>query len=75
IIGLGYSYSVIDTSESVFQIEPGNPEQLANEIRRISSTDAGTRKTNALKSREYIKKHHSYDVLTDRLLNIINGKD
>ena len=75
ILALGYPNEIIEKSGCGIQTDPEKPEQIVKACRKLFSLGIETREYLGKKGKEYTLKHHSFDILVDKLLKIIHNHD
>jgi glycosyltransferase involved in cell wall biosynthesis len=54
-------------------VPPENPEALADAVSRMEQMNAGEREEMGRRNMEYVKKHHDWEVLSQRLLELVEN--
>ncbi|MBQ7955055.1 MAG: glycosyltransferase family 4 protein [Lachnospiraceae bacterium] len=73
LYGFLYKDDAVATSGAGYVFEPYDAKDLAEKIEMIYTMEKKERCVYGQKGREYIRRHHSVEVIVDQLLNVLFG--
>ena len=53
-------------------VEPENPEAIADAVMKLASIPASEREEMGRKGRDYVLKHHTYSVLSQKFVDVMD---
>ena len=56
-------------------VEPENPEAIADAIMKLASIPESEREEMGKKGHDYVLKHHTYSVLSQKFVNVFSTVD